>query len=80
MDPKKRPRGAHRVARLQSGAGLAQQVTDFSDFRTVDGLTWAFKRVIKRGGQDAGAVDVIEVQVNLAVDAKEFVKPAAPAK
>ena len=68
------------VSRGSGPAGPAEQVTDFSDFRTVDGLTWAFKRAIKRGGQDAGAVDVIEVQVNPAVDAKEFVKPAAPAK
>ena len=65
------------VSRTSGPTGPAEQVTDFSDFRTVDGLTWAFKRAIKRGGQDAGAVDVVEVQVNPAVDAKDFVKPAA---
>ena len=68
------------VSRTTGASGPAEQVTDFSDFRTVDGLTWAFKRAIKRGGQDAGAVDLLEVQINPAVDAKDFVKPAAPAK
>jgi hypothetical protein len=68
------------VSRTSGAAGPAEQVTDLSDFRTVDGLTWPFKRAIKRGGQDAAAVDVLELQVNPAVDAKDFVKPAAPVK
>ena len=66
------------VSRGSGAGGPAEQVTDFSDFRTVDGLTWSFKRAIKRAGQDAGAVDVLEVQVNPPVDAKEFARPAAP--
>jgi zinc protease len=64
------------VSRTTGPTGPAEQVTDFSDFRTVDGLTWSFKRAIKRGGEDAGAVDVLEVQVNPAVGAKDFAKPA----
>jgi zinc protease len=77
------PRTGHvlrTVSRSTGPSGPAEQVTDFSDFRAVDGLTFAFKRAIKRGGQDAGAVEVLEVQVNPAVDAKDFVKPPAPAK
>lgn len=67
------------VSRTSGPGGPGEQVVDFSDFRAVDGVTVPFRRAIKRGGQDAGAVDVTEVQINPAVDAKEFVRPAAAA-
>jgi hypothetical protein len=67
------------VSRAMGPAGPAEQVTDFSDFRTVDGLTVSFKRTIKRGGEDAGTVDVSEVLINPAVDPKEFARPEATA-
>lgn len=68
------------VSRTSGPAGPAEQVIDFSDFRAVEGVTVPFKRLIKRGGQDAGAVDVLEVQINPVVDPKEFVRPAALGK
>jgi hypothetical protein len=65
------------VSRVTGPAGPAEQVTDFSDFRTIEGLTVPFKRRITRGGEEAGAVDVTEVLINPAVDAKEFARPQA---
>jgi hypothetical protein len=37
-----------------------------------------FKRVLTRGGQEAGTVEVLEVQINPTVDPKEFERPAKP--
>ena len=39
------------VSRTTGPSGPAEQITDFSDFRAVDGLTWAFKRAIKRAAK-----------------------------
>ena len=61
------------------GGGPTEQVVDYSDFRPVDGgLTLPFKRTLTRGGQDAGSIEVKEVQVNPPVDDKDFERPAAP--
>jgi len=49
---------------------------DFSDFKAVGGLTFPFKRTIKRNGEDVGSMVVQEVVVNPPVDAKAFEKPA----
>jgi hypothetical protein len=67
------------VSRITGPSGPAEQVVEFSDYRAVDGLTVAFKRTLTRGGQDAGAVEVRELLINPAVDAKEFERPAKPA-
>jgi len=64
---------------LAPGGGPTEQVVDYSDFRPVDGgLTLPFKRTLTRGGQDAGSIEVKEVQVNPPVDEKDFERPAAP--
>jgi zinc protease len=68
------------VSRVTGPTGPAEQVADFSDFRAVDGVTLAFKRAIKRGGEDAGGVDVTEIQVNPEVDPQAFARPAAAPK
>jgi hypothetical protein len=67
------------VSRITGPAGPAEQVVEFSDFRAVDGLTVAFKRTLTRAGQDAGAVELRELVINPAVDAKDFERPAKPA-
>jgi zinc protease len=69
------------VSRTTGPAGPAEQVVDYSDFRPVDGgLTLPFKRTLTRGGQDAGSIEVKEVQVNPPVDEKDFERPPAPGK
>lgn len=60
------------------GGAPVEQVTEFSDFRTVDGMTVAFKRKMTRGGEDAGSAEITEYAINPAVDPKQFEKPAAP--
>ena len=60
--------------------GPTEQVTDYSDFRPVDGLTLAFKRVMTRGGEDAGSVEIAEIELNPLVDPKLFEKPAEAPK
>jgi len=41
----------------------------------VDGVAFAFKRTIKRNGEDAGAIELSEVTINPDVDPKLFEKP-----
>ncbi|HKZ33387.1 MAG TPA: pitrilysin family protein [Vicinamibacteria bacterium] len=56
-------------------AGPAEQTLDYSDWRMVDGVAFAFKRTIKRNGEDAGAIELSEVTINPDVDPKLFEKP-----
>jgi hypothetical protein len=64
------------VSRLPGGQG--DQVVDFSDWRAVQGLQYPFKRRLSRGGEDAGSVEVLELELNPTVDPKAFEKPATP--
>ena len=64
------------VSRLPGGQG--EQVVDYSDWRAVQGLQYPFKRRLSRGGEDAGSVEVLELEVNPTVDPKAFEKPATP--
>lgn len=57
-----------------------EQVNEFSDYRAVDGMQIPFKVVMKRNGEEAGAAELIELQINPTVDPKTFEKPAAPAE
>lgn len=63
------------TSRTMGPAGPAEQALDYSDWRTVDGVAFAFKRLIKRDGAEAGAIEVSEVKVNPEVDPKLFEKP-----
>jgi zinc protease len=56
-------------------SGPTEQVTDYSDFREVGGLTLAFKRAMMRNGEDAGSVEIAEIEINPQVDPKLFEKP-----
>jgi hypothetical protein len=63
------------ISRTMGPAGPAEQALDYSDWRTVDGITFAFKRTITRDGEDAGAIDLSDVKVNPEFDPKLFEKP-----
>ncbi len=64
------------ASRTMGPAGPAEQAMDHSDWRTVDGIAFAYKRAIRRNGEDAGAIELTEVKVNPEVDPKLFEKPA----
>ncbi|MGH9556503.1 MAG: hypothetical protein ACRD2Y_11850, partial [Terriglobales bacterium] len=59
--------------------GPAERVVDYSEWKTVDGITLPMKNKITSNGQDSGAVEATEVVINPAMDPKLFEKPAAPA-
>lgn len=66
-----------RVSFTSSGAqGPAARVTDYSDFRAVDGLVFAFKQETSINGEKAQTMTVEEVKVNTSPDLKIFQKPA----
>ncbi len=72
-----------RVLRMSSQvmemSGPAQRVTDFSDWRTVDGITLPFKTSVTTNGEASGSGEALEVEFNPAVDPKLFEKPAEAA-
>ena len=65
-------------SRTLGPSGPAEQSMDFSDWRLVDGVAFAYKRTIQRNGEDAGAIELTDVKLNPAVDPKLFEKPAEP--
>ena len=56
-------------------AGPATQVADFSDWKTVDGLSLPFHVEISSNGQPSATVAVSSYEFNPAVDAAIFEKP-----
>jgi zinc protease len=60
--------------------GPTEQVTDYSDFRNVDGLTFAFNQESKVNGEKAQSMTVEEVKINSNPDPKIFEKPASTPK
>ncbi len=68
-----------RTARMATGpTGPAEEVTDLSDFRPVDGIPLAHKVVMTRGGKTAEQVSVESLELNPVVDPMLFEKPSAP--
>ncbi len=57
--------------------GPAKHMEDLSDWKAVDGLTFAFKRTGFDNGQPAGSEEVQQIQINPPVDPKAFEKPAS---
>ncbi len=55
--------------------GPVQREVDYSDYRPVDGIAVAFKRVTKDNGEVAATTDVKSVKLNPPVDAAAFAKP-----
>ena len=64
------------TSRTMGPAGPAEQALDYSDWRMVEGVAFAFKRTIKRDGEDAGAIELTDVKLNPEFDPKLFDKPA----
>ncbi len=60
-------------------AGPEEIVQDFSEWKTVDGLTMPFRSTMQINGQEGGWTQAGEVQLNPEVDPKLFEKPAAAA-
>jgi zinc protease len=59
--------------------GPGEQVVDYSNWTTVEGLSVPFKEVRTRGGAKESAVEVKEIEINPPVDMKLFDKPAESA-
>lgn len=72
------PKTGH-VLRAQSQGnsptGPATQVTDYSDWKTVDGVTLPFHEEVTSNGQPSASVAVSNLEINPTVDAKIFDKP-----
>ncbi len=58
-------------------AGPGEVVTDYSDWKVVDGIWVPFKEAKTQGGQPGGSVEIQEVEFNPKVDDSLFEKPAA---
>ena len=56
--------------------GPTERVTDYAEWKEVEGMSLPFKSKSTEGGKDAGSEDTQEIQINPAVDPKLFEKPA----
>ena len=57
--------------------GPVKHTEELSDWKTVDGLSFAFKRAGTDNGEPTGTEEVQQIQVNPPVDAKAFEKPSS---
>ena len=57
-------------------SGPAASVTDYSDFRPVDGFWLPFLQEVSQNGQKAQSLRIEEIKVNAGTDPKAFEKPA----
>ncbi|HEV2351177.1 MAG TPA: pitrilysin family protein [Terriglobia bacterium] len=60
--------------------GPGETVADYSDWKTVDGISLPFKETRSRNGDKMMSIDVKELEVNPAFDPKIFERPAEPAE
>ncbi len=60
--------------------GPGETVADYSDWKTVEGLSVPFKIVRTHAGQPQGSTEIKELVINPPVDPKLFEKPAAETK
>lgn len=58
-------------------SGPVDAETDFSEWKTVEGLNLPFHRSNKQNGQDSSSVQFTSISLNPTVDMKIFAKPAA---
>jgi zinc protease len=56
-------------------AGPFDGETDLSDWRTADGVTQPYMHKNKRNGQESSVVEYKKIEINPAVDGKQFEKP-----
>ena len=66
-----------RAASPPGGSRPGERVTDFSDWKTVDGVTLPFHRARTRGGEKDSSIEIQEIEFNPEVDPKLFDKPEA---
>jgi zinc protease len=59
--------------------GPTKQSMFFSEWKTVDGITYATKSITKQNGEQVASAEVKEMKINPQVDPKIFEKPAAAA-
>jgi zinc protease len=74
------PKSGHIIRAQYQGMtpnGPAEVQSDFSDFKTVDGITFAFSSKQSQNGQESASIQVKDVTVNPPVDPKLFEKPPA---
>jgi len=64
------------VAQTAEMGAPAEVVSDYSDWRAVQGVIFPFKETSTRNGQFASSEEAVEIEVNPAVDPKLFEKPA----
>lgn len=57
--------------------GPANRQIDFSDYRAVDGINFAHKRVTTDNGTQTQEAEIQEIKINPAIDPKLFEKPAS---
>jgi zinc protease len=55
--------------------GPAERVTNFADWKPVQGLSIPFKETRTRGGEKESSVEIHEIEINPAVDPKLFDRP-----
>jgi hypothetical protein len=73
-------RETHQIDRTVEESGIQTVTTYYSDYRDVDGLQIPFKMRVNQGG-DAKYdqhIEVVEVKLNVDIDASRFAKPAPP--
>lgn len=66
-----------RVLRKVSTGRMGEQVTDYTDWKVVNGLNLPVAMTITAGGQPAGGAKFTTIEINPAVDPKLFEKPPA---
>jgi zinc protease len=64
-----------RASAPASGPQPGERVTDYADWKSVQGLSLPFKEIRTRGGEKESAVEVLEVELNPNLDPKLFDKP-----
>lgn len=64
-----------RAASPTGGPQPGERVTEYSDWKTVDGVTLPFRKARTRGGEKESDVEIQEIVFNPAVDPKLFDKP-----
>lgn len=75
------PKTGHVLRTVSQKAEMgppAEVVSDYSDWREVQGIVFPFKETNTRNGEFASSEEAVEIEVNPTVDPKLFVKPAAP--
>jgi zinc protease len=58
--------------------GPGETIADYSDWKTVDGITLPFQEERSRNGDKMMSVEIKAMEVNPTIDPKIFEKPAAP--